>query len=285
VSAASKIAALVRAARPAHAVKNVPVLAPALFGRRLSDPDGRAAAAVAFGCFCLAAAAGYLWNDARDVAADRAHPRRRTRPIAAGTLSPRSATVAAAVLAATALSAAFALLPGAAAAVLAAYLATTATYTLAGRRVVALATAFVAAGFVLRVLGGALAVSVAPSPWLLILTAVLAVSLALAKREAEARRSAGESPAALRLAVDAGLAAAAVGYLAWTLWPSTVALHGTRALWVTALPVVAALLRFRARLRADRDGRSPADLVARDPLLLALGAAWAVSCALVLAVP
>ena len=281
MSAGRTLPALVRAARPAHAVKNVPVLAPALFGRRLHDPDGRLAAAVAFVAFVLAGAAAYLFNDARDAEADRAHPLRRARPVAAGALSPRTATFAAMLLAAAALIGA-APLPTAAVATLAVYLALTATYTLAGKRVIAVATAMVAAGFVLRVLFGAFAVSVAPSPWLLVLTGVLAVALALSKREAEARRAAGDAPRGLRVAVDAGLTAAAAGYVAWTLWPSTVALHGTRALWVTAAPVAAALARFRARLRADRAGRSPADLVARDPVLLGLGGVWAALCVAVL---
>src|SRR5205814_5781690 len=133
-----------RAARPAHAVKHVPVLAPALFGRRLSDPAGRAAAAIAFGCFCLAAVAGYLFNDARDAESDRAHPRRRHRPVAAGALTPRAATTASAVLALLALGLAAAFLPIGAATVIVAYLATTATYTLGGKRLVVLATALVA---------------------------------------------------------------------------------------------------------------------------------------------
>jgi 4-hydroxybenzoate polyprenyltransferase len=278
----SAAGAIWRAARPAHAVKNVPVLAPALFGRRLSDPEGRLEAAVAFLAFGLAGAAAYLFNDARDAEADRLHPLRRARPVASGALSPRAATAAAALLAAVALAGSALRLPPAAVATLAGYLALTAAYTLAGKRVVATATAMVAAGFVLRVLFGAFAVSVAPSPWLLALTGVLAVALALAKREAEARRAAGDACAGLRVAVDVGLAASAAGYVAWTLWPSTVALHGTRSLWVTAVPVAAALARFRARLRADREGRSPADLVARDPLLLALGVLWAAACAWVL---
>jgi hypothetical protein len=71
--------------------------------------------------------------------------------------------------------------------------------------------------------------------------------------------------------------------VAWTLWPATVALHGTRWLVVTAAPVVLALLVFRARLRRDATGLGPAELVARDPLLLGLGAAWVALCVLVLA--
>ena len=75
---------------------------------------------------------------------------------------------------------------------------------------------------------------------------------------------------------------AAAGYLAWTQAPDTVALHGTRALAWTAVPVVLALARFRSRLRRDTTGQGPAELVARDPVVLGLGALWVALCAWVL---
>jgi decaprenyl-phosphate phosphoribosyltransferase len=148
--------------------------------------------------------------------------------------------------------------------------------------VVALAVAAVVAGFVLRVVAGAAAAGVAPSPWLLGLTAVLASALATAKRESEERRARGEARPGLRRATDAMLVAAALGYLAWTLAPDTRSIHAGRALWPTTVPVVLALARFRARLRAERAGAGTAEIAARDPVLLALAAAWVAACAVAL---
>ena len=88
------VSAIVRSARPRHWVKNVLVLAaPALSGR-ITEPPVLVATAIAFVCFCLAASGTYLVNDARDVEADRLHPVKRHRPVAAGDLRPRTAYLA-----------------------------------------------------------------------------------------------------------------------------------------------------------------------------------------------
>jgi 4-hydroxybenzoate polyprenyltransferase len=263
-----------RALRPSHWWKNVPVAAPLVFGGRLSDPDAVRATAFAFVAFCAVASAGYLVNDVVDRAADRLHPARRLRPVAAGLIAPAEALVAAAGLLLAALAASLALLPPLATAFLGLYALASLAYTFVLRRTPGIGPAVVALGFVLRVLCGAAAADVVPSLWLVTLTFVLALALAVAKREAERRRR-GDVPRRLALGTDLLLASAGLGYVAWTLSPATAALHRTRWLAVTAVPVVLALAVFRRRLRADREGRGPAELVASDPLLLALGAAWA----------
>ena len=274
---------LVAAMRPTQALKQLPVFAPVAFGHRLHEPAAVASVVACAVAFTLVAGGGYLVNDVVDRADDAAHPRKRARPVAAGTLAPRTALRAATGCAAAGLAVAWFGSTAAAAAAVAAYLVATLTYSLAAKRVGWLGPAVVAAGFVLRVLGGAWAAPVTPSAWLVGLTAGLALALAVAKREAERRRADGEAPRALRRATDALLALVAVGYAAYTLAPGTVALHGTRALALTAVPVAAALVRFRGRLRADRTGAGPADLVVSDPVALALGAAWAAACVAILA--
>lgn len=269
---------LVAAMRPVQWLKNVPVLAPMAFGHRLHEPAVLASVAACAAAFCLVASAGYLVNDVVDRRADAAHPLRRTRPVAAGTLPVAHAAAAAAGLYAVGFGTALAASTGRAVLVLAAYAGLTALYTLAAKRSAVAGPLVVAAGFVMRVLAGAFAAPVAPSPWLLGLTGGLALALAVAKREAERRRADGEASAVARRLTDALLAAVAVAYLAYTLAPATVALHGTRRLALTAVPVALALARFRQRLRADRSGAGPAEVVARDPALLALGAAWVAGC-------
>src|SRR5690242_18944548 len=98
------IGPLLRAVRPRQWVKNLFVGAPVLFAQKLTD--GRAAwrAAAAVGIFCLISSAVYLWNDLVDREKDRAHPKKRLRPIAAGELSVRAAQVAATALALTGLA-------------------------------------------------------------------------------------------------------------------------------------------------------------------------------------
>lgn len=267
------------ALRPAQWVKNAPVAAPLIFGHRFADPAARVDTLGALVAFCAVASAGYLVNDVRDRDADRVHPRRALRPVARGDLGPRDALATAGVLSGLALGASAWLLPPGVAAVLAGYLALSLAYSFGLKRIPPLAVLVVATGFVARVLAGAYAARVEPSPWLLGLVGVLALALAVSKREAEARRLAGSAPPALARATDALLLASFLGYVAYGLDPAIVALHRTNLLPLTALPVAAALVRFRARLRGDRTGLGPAELTSTDPVLLLLGVLWAAACA------
>ncbi len=88
----------VRLARPSQWVKNAFILAPLLFSGHALDPHARIAELGAFAAFCLLASAIYLGNDIVDAAADRAHPVKRNRPIAAGRISPVAAAGVAALL-------------------------------------------------------------------------------------------------------------------------------------------------------------------------------------------
>jgi decaprenyl-phosphate phosphoribosyltransferase len=91
--------ALLLTTRPHQWVKNLFVAAPLVFSRHLGDGVFALRTAVAVTCFCLLSGAVYAFNDVRDVEADRAHPQKCSRPIAAGALSERAALIAAAVLA------------------------------------------------------------------------------------------------------------------------------------------------------------------------------------------
>jgi len=277
----SRLRAALGALRPAQWLKNAPVLAGIVFGRRIGDGAAVRHVATTLVAFCLVASAGYLVNDVVDVEADRAHPLRRRRAIAEGRLPVRAALVLAAALALAAAGLAT-FVPTGARLDLLAYAALTLAYTFLLRRAAAVGVLAIAGGFVLRADVGARAAEVAPSAWLLALTGVLALAFAVGKREADARRDAGIAPRALVRATDALLALAGLGYLAYGFSPDTVALHGTRLLPLTALPVLAALARFRRRLRASTAGEGPAELIAGDRVLVALGILWAVACIVVL---
>lgn len=277
----SRAGAAVAALRPAQWLKNAPVLAGIVFGRRLGDGTAVAQVGLAVAAFCLVSSAGYLVNDVADLEADRAHPIRRLRPIARGGLSVPAAHLLAAALAlgAAGLST---LLPGGAAVDLGAYAVLTCAYTFVLRRVAPLGLLAVAAGFVLRADAGARAAQVEPSGWLLALTGLLALALAVSKREADARRPDAPAPSSLSRATDTLLALTALGYVAWGLSPDTVALHGTRLLPLTAVPVLAALVRYRRLLRTTADRVGPAERIARDPVLVVSGVVWVLACVLVL---
>ena len=162
----SRALAFIELLRPQQWVKNAFVLVGLIFGHAYRDPAMLAAALAATGAFCLASGAVYAFNDARDAAQDRDHPDKRARPVARGALSPREAITLWALAAAAA--AALALWAGwRVAAIVAAYLALSAAYTLALKRIPVLDVIAIAAGFMLRLLAGTAGIGIEPSNWLL----------------------------------------------------------------------------------------------------------------------
>src|SRR2546423_286278 len=183
-SGRSTAALLVLSLRPEQWTKNLLVFAGVLFGRRLLDPASVMIAGATFVVFCALSGAVYLFNDVADREADREHPLKRMRPIASGSLSARSALIAAGLLGAGALAASIAIGPPLAA-VSAAYLILLVLYSTILKHIVIVDVLTIAAGFVLRAVGGAVAVAVPIGHWLLACTTLLALFLALSKRRHE----------------------------------------------------------------------------------------------------
>ena len=179
------IPALIRTCRPRQWTKNLLVFAAPLFAFRF-EADVWLRAGGALVAFCLISSATYLLNDCLDVAADRAHPSKRYRPIAAGLVSVPAALTTAAVLAGGSLSVAAAVAPALAGVVLL-YGLIQVAYCLQLKRVPLLDLFCIASGFLLRAIAGAVAALLPPSPWFLLTVGLLALFLAIEKRKAELR--------------------------------------------------------------------------------------------------
>jgi 4-hydroxybenzoate polyprenyltransferase len=176
--------ALIIALRPRQWIKNGLIFAPLAFTASLHRPELLMRTMIAFVLFCALSSAGYLLNDVADIEADRAHPTKRFRPIAAGLVPIRFALVLGVILACSGVIGALALTP-ALGALAVAYLTLTAAYTLVIKHIVLLDVFAIAAGFVLRAVAGAAAIQVPVSPWLYIATMLGAMLIALGKRRAE----------------------------------------------------------------------------------------------------
>ena len=244
----------------------------------IDTPLVAAQVAAAFVALCMISSATYLVNDVRDREQDRLHPRKRTRPVAAGELSPAAALRWAALLAIGGLAIAGAVRPGLAA-VAAGYLVLTACYSLWLRRVVVLDILAIAAGFVLRAIAGGVATDIYLSRWFVIVTACCAIFLVAAKRFAELREhvGGGAARATLRRYSLRGLrvvllASAGLGGLAYTGWAFTRPSH---LLWygLSIAPLLLWLARY-ASLIGTGAGQAPEELILRDRTLLALSVAW-----------
>ena len=164
--------------------KNVLVFVPLLGAHRMGEPDLLANAVIAFFAFCLCASSVYLLNDLLDLPADRAHPNKRQRPFAAGTVPLVHGVILVPVLLLTSFVLALSL-PPLFILVLGLYYLGTLSYSLWLKRVVLVDVLLLAGLYTLRVLAGAAAVEIATSFWLLAFSVFLFLSLALAKRHAE----------------------------------------------------------------------------------------------------
>jgi len=176
--------ALWRLARPKQWVKNVLVIAAPGAAGVLTEGDALFKTGVAFVCFCLAASATYYFNDAIDVEADRRHPRKRFRPVAAGEVSRETAFIGGGVLAVAALALSFAA-RWQLVLVIGGYFVLTIAYSLWLKHEPVLDLAAVACGFVLRAIAGGIAVGVPISPWFLIVAGAGSMFMVTGKRSAE----------------------------------------------------------------------------------------------------
>jgi 4-hydroxybenzoate polyprenyltransferase len=264
--------------RPRQWVKNLFVFAGLIFAQKLFTPLATVALA-AFAIFCALSGAVYLVNDVADREKDRLHPTKRQRPVASGRLSVTAALSAALLLVALSLAASL-LISRSFAAVAAAYAALLILYSAVLKHLVIIDVLVVAAGFVLRAVGGAVAIDVEISGWLLICTILIALFLALGKRRHE-YLALGDSAATHRPILaeySAGLldqmiavvtASTVTAYALYTMSPETVAKFHTQLLPATLPFVLYGIFRYLYLLYRRQLGGNPSELFLNDgPLLL-----------------
>ncbi len=276
--------ALIRSLRPEQWLKNGFVLAPIVFSGLVHDPAAWRRSILAVAAFCAASSTTYLVNDVIDREADRAHPQKRDRPIAAGEISVVLALIAAAALLAGAVVVAVAL-GGLFPQVLLAYVVLVLLYSAVLKRAVFLDVLVVALGFVLRVAGGAVAIDVPISHWILLVAYLLALYLALGKRRTELAilgEDAGNHRAVLGHytlpmvdgAISVVLGATVLAYALYTVAPDTVAKVGSEGLLATVPIVLYGLFRYLYLLHRHELGGSPTRALLTDQPLLICVVVW-----------
>lgn len=245
---------------------------------------------VAFVCFALVSSADYLVNDIKDIESDRAHPRKRRRPIAAGLLSVNAAWAWAAVLAVAGNTAAF-LLDWQMGLVILAYTVLMVAYSYHLKHVVLLDLMVIAAGFVLRAMAGALAIDVPISAWLYVVTALGALFLGINKRRAEIellqdgaanhRRILDEySP---ELLDQMGSTVTAATLMAYGLYTFTAdGLPENNSMMLTIPFVLYGIFRYLYLVHVKKEGGSPEDVLLRDLPILLTVAGWVTTAAIIL---
>ena len=283
---------LIRSLRPRQWTKNVLVFAGLIFGEKLRDPHALALAVGAFAAFCALSGVVYLINDIRDREADRLHPLKSKRPIASGALAPGAAFGAAVAIGTAAVGGAFWIGTGFGL-VAVTYVVLLSLYSVWLKHIVILDVLVVAGGFVLRAAGGALAVGVAFSHWLLMLTLLGALFLALSKRRAELVALAGDaqghrrilaeySPYLLDQMIGVVTASVLLAYAFYTISPDTVGKFGTdRLLWTVPFPLYG-IFRYLYLVHQRSGGGNPSETLIEDRPIQICVALWGLSVILIL---
>ena len=277
-------AGIIKAMRPRQWVKNLLVLAAPLAalgsGVRYDYREVLIKVAIAFVVFCLAASSVYLVNDARDVEADRQHPTKRFRPIAAGVVPEWLAYTLAVVLGVASLAISWLVTPDLAV-VMAVYIAIQLAYCFGLKHQAVLDICIVSSGFLIRAIAGGVAAGILLSQWFLLVMAFGSLFMAAGKRYAELQlvertgakiRKSLESYTTSYLRFVWTLSATAM-VVCYSLWAFE--RDGANAGWfaVTIIPITIAVLRYAVDVDSGLAGE-PEEIALRDRVLQLLLVAW-----------
>jgi decaprenyl-phosphate phosphoribosyltransferase len=281
---ANLIAGVVKAMRPRQWLKNVLVLAAPLAaagrGIRYDYAEVLGKVGIAFVVFCLAASSVYLLNDARDVDADREHPTKRFRPIAAGVVPQWLAYTLSAALGVATLGIAWWLTPNLAL-VMAVYLAMQLAYCFGLKHQAVIDICIVSSAYLIRAIAGGVAAAIPLSQWFLLMMAFGSLFMVAGKRYAELQL-AERTGAKIRKSLESYTST----YLRFVWTMSATALVVCYGLWaferdrysgswfaVSMVPFTIAILRYAVDVDGGLAGE-PEDIALRDRVLQLLFVAW-----------
>jgi 4-hydroxybenzoate polyprenyltransferase len=283
------VPAAVALLRPKHWIKNVIVFAPLIFAKGLFNPPQVLTSVRAFVAFCLTASAVYILNDIADAESDRAHPEKKNRPLASGAITRRSALTILVLLLCVdgflcaGMEVKFIL-------VIVAYFLLNLAYSFRLKEVILLDVFLIAAGFMLRVLGGACAISVQVSSWIVLCSMFISLFLGFAKRRGELVNVQGAESGAprhvLRLyrvefldqMLTISAAGAVIAYALYTVAPRTLAMFGTENLIYTTIFVIYGVFRYLYLIHSGKHGENPTNALTSDIPIIVNGVLWVLTC-------
>ena len=281
------VKSLIKLARPDQYIKNVFILLPLFFALQITDAQLFFSAFLAFISFSLSASAVYIFNDYNDVKEDREHPTKKNRPLAAGTVSEVQAVIMMVILSISGFIL-MALVSFKAAAILIGYLLINIAYSYSLKHIAIVDVSIVAIGFILRLLVGSVVVDVHLHKWLIIMTFLLALFIALAKRRADVMIFL-ETGKRVRLAIDgynleflntAMAIMASVVIVAYTNFIASSQIESSfesQYLYLTTFFVIVGIMRFLKLTFVDQISGSPTKIIYTDLFMKLTLLGWVIS--------
>lgn len=260
--------------RPHQHVKNLFIFAPLFFGLRITDVALLSKTCFAFFAFSLVASAVYIFNDYHDAEDDRRHPKKKNRPLASGSISKKGAIYFMAVLLMGGLGLSY-LLSHALIRITLFYVALNIAYTVKLKHVAIIDLFIIAIGFVIRLFIGSAVTQIALSEWIILMTFLLALFLAIAKRRDDVIifLSSGEKMRKvidgynldiLNLSMSIVASITIVSYIMYTISPEIIAKAHSDKLYYSVIFVMLGMMRYMQISFVEGGSGSPTEVLLRD---------------------
>ncbi len=279
-----KLLAIIQLMRPYQYIKNLFIFLPLFFAQRITELDLLSNAFIAFVAFSLSASAVYILNDYLDIEEDRKHPKKKERPLASGTLSKPFAVMLMLLLFIIGFSL-MALFSSKALIILALYVSMNIAYSFYLKHVAILDVVTIAIGFVLRLFIGSAVTTIPLSMWIVIMTFLLALFMALAKRRDDVLifLDTGEKMRRvidgynLQLLDTAMAIMASVVIVAYVIYTTVGESTESQYLYLTSLFVIVGIMRYLQVAFVLKDSGSPTKIVLKDRFMQLTIIGWIIS--------
>lgn len=272
--------------RPHQYLKNFFIFAPIIFALRVTDAGLLLKAIIAFIAFCFVASSIYIFNDLNDIEEDKKHPVKKNRPITSGKITRVNALKAMTILLVTGIGLAYALniifL-----CILCGYFIMNLLYSRSLKHFSIIDINIIATGFVLRVFSGSVVADVEASHWIIIMTYLLALFIALAKRRDDVLLSIdgtttrknidGYNLEFINSSMIIMASIIVVSYILYTVSPETVDKFSTNNLYITTVFVVIGLFRYMQLTFVENNSGSPTKILMKDRFLIVTILLWLIS--------
>lgn len=286
----SNVHTIVRLLRPQQWIKNLIVLLPVFFGGELGSMYAIINGLIAALSFSFAASSIYCLNDLVDVDDDRRHPVKRHRPIASGEVSIRTAWFLVVLMIVLSIGS-LQMLNGAqesTSGIILFYWLLNIAYCLWLKQYAIIDVCVVAFGFVLRLLAGGMATYIVLSKWIMLMTFLLMLFLAFAKRRDDVVRmeATGEAPRKntirynltfINQAITITASVTLICYVMFTISPEMEARYHSDYLYLTSIFVLLGLLRYIQITVVDKRSGDPTKVILHDTFTQLVVAAWGIT--------